>query len=247
MLTSKPNIQIYSPSNSSKALYEIWQSTTGSIPGYALPSTKFHSLISAPLARIFFSSDPKGDVQGFAITYLIRSGSESSPGGQHLKGSLAILLVDPEYRNQGVGTALHSAALDYLTDAVKSSLDKSTPRPEKWELQLGSIFPRIFPGLPEGPEFAEAKSWFERREWTFGSDLSIDLYRSLTPGQAVDTEAISRKAKEHGITFRTPRPEDVPALYELQTAHFDSYTVRTILPAFLLPLVDLIAMVSLEI
>jgi len=163
---------------------------------------------------------------GFALTYLIRFGSESAVSGQHYKGSLALLCASPLLRNHGVGTALHSVALDHLEKAVKGSLSSSTPPPPKGEIQLGSIFPRIFPGLPEGPEFEKAKAWFGRRGWVFKDSTSIDLYQSLIPGHPPDLEELMGRAKEHGFTFGPPKPEDDEGLYELEKTEFDSFTVR---------------------
>lgn len=169
------------------------------------------------------SQDDK--IVGYAITYLIRSGSQWSKARAYYKGALAALIVDPEYRNTGIGSALHSQALEYLTAKVKESFQDASPAPEKSQIQLGSTFPRIFPGVPEGPGFDEAKEWFEKRGWKFDIKKSIDLCQSFPPAQEVDLEGATRKAKNGGFTFGRPRDEDIEKLYELQRDNFDSYTV----------------------
>ena len=165
------------------------------------------------------------ELVGLAITYLIRSGSQWNKAQAYHKGALAALIVDPKYRNTGIGSALHTQALDYLTEKVKESFQQASPAPEKSQIQLGSTFPRIFPGVPEGPGFDEAKEWFEKRGWKFGDKKSIDLYQAFPPAKGVDLEGAMKKAKSGGFTFGEPRDEDVEKLYQLQKDNFDSYTV----------------------
>jgi beta-N-acetylhexosaminidase len=172
-------------------------------------------------------------VAGFAITYLIRSGSQWNKAQAYLKGALAGLIVDPKYRGTGIGSALHSHAIDYLTTKVRESFSEATPPPEKSSIQLGSTFPRIFPGLPEGEgsesEFEKAKQWFEKRGWEFGPKKSIDLYQRLEPGRRTDLEGMMEKALSGGFTFGEPKDEEVEKLYQLQRDNFDTYTVSSAL------------------
>lgn len=219
---------MWDSSTPSKPLHELWQVTVASVyKPYALPSDKFHSLITAPLARVYIASDPAGSIIGFALTYLIRSGSQWTPALAYQKGSLAALVVHPSHQGRGVGSALHAQALGHLTGKVRTSLEESDPPAEKSQIQLGSIFPRIFPGIPDGPEFDDAKRWFERRGWEFGPKKSIDLYQRLTPGRREDLEGLMRKATGRGFTFGAPGEKDIEALYQLQKDNFESYTVSS--------------------
>ena len=85
-----------------------------------------------------------GKILGLCATYSIHA-------GRSLVGSLAILIVDPDHRNRGIGLALHDEALQ----AMRAN-------PEMSSVHLGSIFPRFFPGLPvELPE--SDQEWFVRR------------------------------------------------------------------------------------
>ena len=170
------------------------------------------------------SSNPQ--VLGFALTLLHRSGSASSKSGQHLKGSLALLCVLPAHQTHGIGSSLHQTALSHLTDRVARSLTLSTPPALSSQLQLGSIFPRIFPGVPEGPEFDRAREWFERRGWSFKEGVSIDLYRTLVPGKEPEgLRELMGPAERRGLTFGPPGEGDVEGLMELQKAEFDDFTV----------------------
>ena len=162
---------------------------------------------------------------GLAITYLIRSGSQWNQAQAYHKGALAALIVDSKHRNTGIGSALHTQALEYVKEKVKESFQYASPAPEKSQIQLGSTFPRIFPGVPEGPGFDEAKVWFEKRGWKFDVKKSIDLYQAFPPAKGVDLEGAMKKARNHGFTFGEPRDEDIEKLYQLQKDNFDSYTV----------------------
>ena len=212
-----------SAGESSEQLHEIWQKTAGQVPAYRLSLDKFDSLLDAPLSKVFQVA-VDGTAYGFAVTYLIRNGAASNAANQHLKGSLAILAVDPAHQGRGVGTALHEAALEHLERQVRASLPLSEPIAEKSQIQLGSIFPRIFPGLPEGPEFDHAYRWFAKRGWPFAEDVSIDLYQPVSSDYEV-VQRITQKPASLGIGFGVPQEEDDEGLFELQNSEFGTFTV----------------------
>lgn len=197
--------------------------TAGQVAAYELSLEKFKSLLEVPRAKVF-NVQHDGAIKGFALTYLIRNGSSSDPTNQHLKGSLAILAVDPSVQGNGIGSALHQAAVTYLENAVRDSLTLSTPPATKSQIQLGTIFPRIFPGLPEGQEFQQAYDWFTKRGWPLVDELSIDLYQLLTSDYAISTK-LMEKPTALGIRFGVPRPEDDQALFALQNEEFSTFTV----------------------
>ncbi|ORY23922.1 hypothetical protein BCR39DRAFT_548233 [Naematelia encephala] len=214
-----------------KPLHELYESTLGLVSPYSLPSNKFHSLLTAPQSQIFIAtstSSPTSSspILGFALTYLIRAGSASNKSLQHYKGAIALLIVHPSHRNHGIGSALHAAALEHLTQSVRSSFNNSYPKPTSSQIQLGSTFPRIWPGVPNGPEFDEAKLWFQRRGWVFKDECSIDLYRSLDDSvvEELSLNEMVKKAEGHEITFGCPEAKDIQGLLELQKEEFDTYT-----------------------
>lgn len=231
---SSITVREWTAADDSTSLHEIYQSTVGSSEPYALSAERFRDLLTASRAKVYIagpsdSARPTSsqNVYGFALTYLHRAGSALSPGLQHDKGSLALLAVHSSFRNRGVGTALHDVAIQYLTEQVKASFSKSSPPATSSQLQLGSIFPRIFPGLPSSPDFQHAQEWFGRHGWEIKQDPSIDLYREIkdASGIAKEMEPVSKRAKTSGWTFRVPKESDDGALLELQEAEFGSFTV----------------------
>lgn len=217
-------ISTYTPGASTATLHAIWQSAYASLhPAFSLPAAKLHQLVNTPLAKVFISTAPSGEVAGFVLTYLVRIGS-SSPKLQHYKGTLAALVVSVAYQGQGVGTALHDAALAYLEPAVRDSLTRSTPPAAHSEIMFGSIVPRIFPGLPGLPAMERARAWFTKRGWNFlDGDMQIDLYGKLPT--SVDQEMFKVAAVQNGITFRPATPADNEAIMALQSDNFEDYTV----------------------
>ena len=212
--------------------HALYQATIGQLNFYALPLAKFTSLVIEPRTTIFIARDSSSpEILGFAVCVLIRSGSKTSRSGQHLKGGLSLLIVDPKHQSQGIGSALHAKAVEFLSTKVRESLHLSDPVPEHGSLQLGATFPRFFPGVPEGPEFEHAVQWFKKRGWTVGDDIAIDLYRSVEPGKAIDMRGLTERAEKHGVTFHSPKPEEDEALYALEKADFDNYTVGRPSPA----------------
>ena len=176
------------------------------------------------------SSSSSSQAVGFALCVLITTGS--SPSRRHLKGCLSLLAVDTAHQRQGAGSALHKAALDFLTAKVRESLHLSDPPPKEGSLQLGSTFPRFFPGVPEGDEFETAYKFFESRGWSFAKEVAIDLYRTLTPGKPMEFENLTKRALDAGIVFRPPKPEEDDELYAMEVANFDYATVSHAIPSF---------------
>lgn len=160
----------------------------------------------------------QGQPLGFAITYVVKVTASTNPDTK-VKGSLGALLVPPEHQGKGIGSALHEAAVSYLEKEVRRSLPPNTDG----TLQLGSTFPRIFPGLPDIEYLQPAKDWFRRRGWTISEPDAIDLYSPLP--NDVNYDPFTSEARKHGVEFRHARPADREALMRMEFTEFDSFTV----------------------
>ncbi|KAK7910791.1 beta-n-acetyltransferase [Apiospora marii] len=88
-----------------------------------------------------------GEIIGFCATYT----TFLNGGDADLVGSIAAILVEPTYRQRGIGRALHDEALFQLKRV------RGVRR-----LQLGSTFPRLLYGIPQG---SAAIRWFQRQGW----------------------------------------------------------------------------------
>ena len=99
-------------------------------------------------AMHFVVRDPDSrEVVGFCATYT----TFVDQAGERLIGSLAMILVKPNFRGRGVGLSLYQHALGQLKRI--RGVDR---------IQLGSTFPRLLYGIPADFESVE---WFERRDW----------------------------------------------------------------------------------
>ncbi|KAH0493886.1 hypothetical protein TgHK011_000532 [Trichoderma gracile] len=128
--------------------YALWQaclpqqfhlsaSALGSLlkrDGYAL-----HYIVREPT---------RGSLVGFCAAYATFADSSDVA----LIGSIAAIIVQDEYRGQGIGSSLHDAAMNRLHRV------RGVQR-----LHLGTTFPRLFCGLTA--DMADASQWFARRGW----------------------------------------------------------------------------------
>jgi beta-N-acetylhexosaminidase len=165
-----------------------------------------------PFAKHFVVRDGKtNNLLGFAATYCIQAGPAED---SYFIGSLACLLVLPSRRNLGIGLSLHDHVMRFL---------KTRSNPSFRKVQLGSIFPRFFPGLPTDiPRRQQA--WFRHRGWklpTHGEPTCSDLYCDLT-AFAPPPDTV-RPHVEAGVTFRACTPAEFDAVMQFERAHFTKY------------------------
>lgn len=122
-------------------------------------------------------------------------------------GQLALLMVHPQYRHQGIGTHLNDLCLQMF-------------RIQGLSVMLGSCYPRFFCGLPN----EEFKGFFEHRGYTFQPEPVWDLMGDLT-GYQMPVSLSARMAKE-GISFEPIQPDQAQELLDFQHKYF-SYWVST--------------------
>ncbi|PLB52828.1 putative beta-N-acetylglucosaminidase [Aspergillus steynii IBT 23096] len=111
-------------------------------------------------------------------------------------GYLAVLAVDPKKQGLGVGTALIEACRSWLKKEFKN------PR-----LELGSSFPRFWPGIPTDLP-SETQQFFVHRGFQLNppSARSVDLYQDIRNFEVPVRYAA--RARERGYTFGPLKPED---------------------------------------
>lgn len=189
-------VEQWNESRDINGVYELWTQTMD--VRFALHPSTLSSLLRRPgYARHYVVRDEtSGQVLGFCATYL----SYVDQAGEKLIASLAILFVDDDHRQQGIGLSLHSHALDQLRRT------RGVAR-----LQLGTTFPRILYGPPHDMDLDQA--WFSRRGWRMdrehpGQGLAVydmllnfeDWHYSLSGSQ---------------VQFRSCTQQDMPKVLEI--------------------------------
>lgn len=153
-----------------------------------------------------------GKAVGFAATYIIASGT---PEARKYTGNLGLLMVASSMHKQGVGLALHEAALKQF---------RQQQDPEVETVQLGSVFPRFFPGLSQAlPDNSTSTDFFIHRGWNLPSNASLAydyIYKDLT-GFKAPADAYT-KAANAGVQFTTLKevPELADDLRRFQWVNF---------------------------
>jgi beta-N-acetylhexosaminidase len=138
---------------------------------------------------------------GFAATQTIEN-----------SGQLALLIVHPEYQNQGIGTKLNDHCLDMFRKNGTSSV------------MLGSSYPRFFCGVPDNDILGQqAQGFFSRRGYTL-TQLVWDLMGDIS--QYTIPAALTAKMEKENIWFGTIQSNQIGDLIEFQKRYFD-YWVST--------------------
>lgn len=183
------------------SVLDLWQRNIS--PRFAVDEEMLAALLRRPgYAKHYVIRDKGGsqELLGFCATYLSFVDQE----GEKLIASIAVLLVQAKHRNQGIGSSLHTHALEQLRK----------PR-GVIRLQLGSTFPRIFLGPPMDMPINE--EWFRRRGWELG--------HTTTPGQGqniydlvLDFEkwrSVKGGLFPSSVTFRLCTQDDMDRVLEL--------------------------------
>jgi len=120
-------------------------------------------------------------------------------------GAISFVMVDPSRRREGIGTALHQAAVTHLAAA----------KPE-WTLGGAHSFWRGIPDdLPEAPPF------FRKLGWTIGPTV-VDMAMPLA-GFTVDPAAIAR-TDAFGVKFAFASPDDADEVIAYEAREHPAWT-----------------------
>ncbi|KAL7269088.1 hypothetical protein RUND412_008262 [Rhizina undulata] len=179
---------------------DLWRDCLGR--KWPLDASTLSTLLDRPgYSKHFVVRHPTtNELLGLCATYTIMAGPSN------IIGSLALLIVHPTHRNQGIGLSLHDVAVRHLSK-----------QPGISSLQLGSIFPRLFPGLPHDLPNDDV-SWFAHRGWKLGDKYIYDLFMQIDtwtmPGNVIGP------LQDKGITFAACSAEQFDALIEFEENHF---------------------------
>lgn len=180
-------IQTYETSRDEAAAFELWQRALGA--QWPMTAGLLRLVLEAP-------STHNAHLVAYAGERLVGLAATQRQGE---RGNLTALLVDPDRQRQGIGMALHDAALDLLRGAGVR------------RVQLGGGETRFWPGAPAN--LPAARAFFEARGWQFDRE-TIDLTQGM---RGYQTPATLRPS--HAI-FRTAAPADLDELLEFQSREF---------------------------
>ncbi|KAH0566402.1 hypothetical protein GP486_000185 [Trichoglossum hirsutum] len=219
---SVPGSQVKRPQRSWKV--DIWEKRRD---GYSTADLWNHALgqrwpmDAATLSALL-------DRPGFSKHYIVRNpGSKEllglcatyfTPRSQgEIIGSLALLLVRPTHLNQGVGLSLHNVAVRELSNTAGIV-----------SMQLGSIFPRFFPGLPVDLATKDL-DWFSHRGWNLGDDkfvydLFLDMEKDGHRWQTPPDSTLTTTGENNTpVSFSTCQPGQFSALLTFEQKFFSPH------------------------
>ncbi|KAI5791556.1 glycoside hydrolase superfamily [Pyronema domesticum] len=190
---------------------DLWQDCLGT--KWPLDAQTLSELLDRPGSSKHFvvRHQQSGELLGLACTYSIELGKNK------VIGSLALLMVRPTHRDLGIGLSLHNVSERHLRHI-----------PSITSLQLGSIFPRLFPGLPTSLP-PHDQSWFLHRGWKLNldnsSNLIYDLFMPITTFTLPLTSDphLSTQLAEQGITINNCRLDQFSQLLEFEEIFFGHY------------------------
>jgi len=141
-------------------------------------------------------------VVGFVGAELDRTTSEDRVGG-----TISMLLVEPRYQGQGIGTVLHEAAREHLRVAGAHSIGLAGGHDYLWQ--------GVPSNLPGGFAFFRSRTW----RFTHQShDLTCDLGTYTTPPY------VYRRIRSAGVTVTIAAMADLPALVAFGNQEFPEWS-----------------------
>lgn len=176
-----------------ESAYALWQSVWGET--WPLSFSHFSKVLVQMKQPAHFVVRDGQRIIGFAATQQVEN-----------EGQLALLMVHPDYRRQGIGSRLNDHCMALFRQ-------RGTQR-----VQLGATYPRFFCGLPNEDEL----DFFKRRGYIFGNKV-WDLMGDSS-GYEMPTDIITRMEKE-GIRFETLKDQKECAdLMTFEQTYFDFWT-----------------------
>ncbi|KAJ5722651.1 hypothetical protein N7488_000686 [Penicillium malachiteum] len=194
--TRGATITPFRESDSDEAV-SLWNAV---FPTYRLPGEDLHDLINQEHANHFVARDGSKLV-GICIAYINAFGPPSTV-------HIAALAVASQHQGQGIGTSLLMETRSHFR--TKFGINS---------INLGSSFPRFWPGIPR--DFDEAvQKFFIHRGFRLSppESRSVDLYQDIRNFQA--PEKYVTRAKDRGFRFAPLGPEDYEACVVGQKKNF---------------------------
>lgn len=195
-------IEDYDAGSDFDTVASLWQVTLGN--EWPLDAARIRWVLENGPSPRHFVVRRDGNVLGFVATFITQEHRPSTK-----LGHLGLLLVDPTYHHQGIGTALHDHGMRHLRT---SSTTLTT-------IQLGTIYPRFFCGVPE--THPESIRFFQNRGWNLGPKPVFDLIQDLS---SYETPAsITERITKENIYFSRITPDTLWELYAFENQYFPGW------------------------
>jgi len=195
------SIRPYQPATDEPAVFDLWQATFAST--WPLTRDMFRRVtIGADAYRDgdHIVAEERGIPIGFIAT---QADHGASP---RRGGHIGMVLVAPARRRQGIGRALHDAALAHLRDL---GIDR---------VQLGGGDTYLWPGVPS--TLSPALAFFHACGWTY-AETSYDLVQDLRG--YVSPPTIDQHMKGQGIDLEIGVHEHVAEMLAFVAREFPSW------------------------
>ena len=148
----------------SAAVYALWQAALGQ--QWPIAAADFHQLLTGSpqyQAGDYFVACHAARIVGFVSAQIDRSDPASA--------AIAALFVDPQFQRRGIGTALHTAALEHVQTSGAT------------QVQLGCGYSYFWPGVPV--DLPAARPFFQAQGWEF-DEPCYDLAQNMRDYRAPD-------------------------------------------------------------
>ncbi len=190
-----PDLRPYHQASDSAAVYALWQAALGR--QWPIAAADFHRLLTeSPLyqAGDYFVACQDDQIVGFVAAQIDRSQTDMA--------SIPALFVDPQFQRRGIGTALHTAALEHLRASGASMV------------QLGcGGYSYFWPGVPA--TLPAARPFFQARGWEF-IEPCYDLAQRMQEYHAPEDPAVD-------VVIELATPSDAPELLEFERREFQHW------------------------
>ena len=175
----------------SAAVYALWQAALGQ--QWPIAAADFHQLLTGSpqyQAGDYFVACQAAQIVGFVSAQIDRSDPASA--------AIAALFVDPQFQRRGIGTALHTAALEHVQTSGAT------------QVQLGCGYSYFWPGVPV--DLPAARPFFQAQGWEF-DEPCYDLAQSMQKYRAPEDPAID-------AVIELTTPADARELLEFERREF---------------------------
>ncbi|MBX3061660.1 MAG: GNAT family N-acetyltransferase [Anaerolineae bacterium] len=197
MSSQKYQLRPYSNSDF-EAIYALWQATMSDrwqlTPRFL--RRMLHEGYPSYQEGDYWVAEEAGRVIGFVAAQY--DPTDKSAG-------IALLMVSPDKQRQGIGTRLHTAAMERLRGYDYATINLAHGGGDG-----------LFPGVPTDPP--DSMAFFSANGWGF-PDTSYDLIQNLTDYQT--PAGMVERAEQQGIVLRTPKDAaEASAVVEFEQINF---------------------------